>query len=133
MTDQEFLQAFASARLQPDQFDHKAHLKLAYLMLKDHPKKEAAYKVGSLIKDYTISWGATDKYHHTLSLAAVYVVVHFMERKPGLSFEETLQCFPRLLDEFQGLIGHHYSQELLKSEEAKKSFFLPDKIPFDIG
>ena len=131
MTDQEFLHAFATAELPPQQFDHKAHLRLAYLMLERHPRDEAGELIGQQIRNYTVQWEASDKYNHTLTLAAVYVMAHFMERKPGLSFEELLHHFPKLLTGFQGLVGQHYSRDLLNSSEAKKNFLQPDKTPFE--
>ncbi|PQB04072.1 hypothetical protein [Aureitalea marina] len=133
MKDQEFLTAFGSAQLPPDQFDHKAHLRLAYLQIKQHGRDTASELISKQIKDYTIHWGAATKYHQTLTQAAVYTMSQFMDRKPELGFEDLLRHFPRLLTGFNELIGQHYSKDLLASEEARERYLEPDKLPFDVA
>lgn len=130
MDDQEFLHAFKNATLPPSDFDHKAHLRLAYICLKQLGTEKAVNSVSDQIRNYTKKWGATDKYHETLTHAAVYVMAHFMSIRPIDEFDQLVDHFPRLQSNFSELISQHYSSALLSLPKAKEEFIEPDLLPF---
>ena len=66
------------------------------------------------------------KYHQTLTQAWLLAVHHFMHRTgPTRDFDEFVEAGGgRLLD--KDIMGTHYSQDLLWSEQARRQFVEPD-------
>ena len=131
MTDALFEERFFACELPPGEFDHKAHLRLAWLQLSKHELEKAIENVSSAIKKYTTHHGAQAKYHHTLTVASVKVVHHFRLKSKQDSFEGFLKEFPRLEFSFKELIDSHYGFDIFTSEEAKTEYLTPDLLPFD--
>ncbi|MEM8764150.1 MAG: hypothetical protein AAGD88_10085 [Bacteroidota bacterium] len=131
MTDALFEKRFFNCELPPDQFDHTAHLRLAWLQLSKNELEGAIAKVATTIKNYTIHHEAQNKYHHTLTIASVKVVYHFRLKSKQDSFKGFLEEFPRLQSSFKELIDSHYGFDIFASAEAKTTYLEPDLLPFD--
>lgn len=85
-SDHAFKEAIDSCTLVPKLFSHEAHLRFAWLMIKDHGPEKAVDEVCDQIFKFVDNIGATDKFHKTLTVAAVKVVNHFMEKSSGENF-----------------------------------------------
>lgn len=130
LTDQKFLHSFELGDLHPSLFNHEAHLRLAYLHLTNFSIDQAIENVTSQIQEYVIKWGAESKYNHTLTIAAVYAVNHFMKKANAASFNDLLRAFPVLLTNFKDLMDSHYGFDIFQSSEAKRVYIAPDLQPF---
>jgi N-formylglutamate deformylase len=119
LSDSEFLTQFENCRLPASSFSHEAHIRLAWLMLKKHGLDEAIRKVSTQIEAYVTHLGATDKYHKTLTVAAVLIVNHFVELSSTSNFNDFITENPRLLTEFKKLVLSHYSVEIFNSDSAR--------------
>ena len=131
MTDLEFEQHFASGELPPALFTHEAHLRLAWIHVTQYGVEEAIENVTEQIKRYTQKLNATDKYNHTLTVAAVKAVYHFVLKSKSDNFQDFLQEFPRLKFKFKDLMACHYGFDIYTSPKAKQAFLEPDLLPFD--
>lgn len=127
--DRDFQIAFESGKVAPAQFDHRAHLRLAYIYLAEHDT-EAAFL---LMRDAIRSLLARNhidlsKYHETLTRAWIMAVRHFMEKTPSAaSADAFIDQNPIMLD--AKIMLTHYSAELIFSEEARAKFVEPDRDP----
>ncbi|MEQ8472160.1 MAG: hypothetical protein RIC35_13295 [Marinoscillum sp.] len=130
LSDSNFLLLFENGDLEPALFNHEAHLRLAYLRIKEVGLQEAIIKVTSQIQNYVTKLGAQSKYNHTLTIAAIKAVNHFIVRSGDASFTELLEQFPKLQNDFKGLMETHYSTDILQSTKAKVSYMKPDLLPF---
>ena len=128
--DATFLSLFAGQSLPPELFNHEAHLRLAFLHLQENDPEQAVEIVSRQILEYVKKLGAEDKFHATLTIAAVKVVQHFMKRAPLESFEALLRRFPRLSTHFKELITSHYSEDIFTNPTARKQYMEPDLLPF---
>ena len=130
LTDAQFLGHFNDCTLPPALFSHEAHLRLAWLNIKQLGAALAITKVQSQIKAYVKAVGATDKYNTTLTIAAVQMVNHFMQRSNAKHFTDFMKEYPQLKADFKRLIKAHYSFDIFNSAQAKTTYLAPDLQPF---
>lgn len=123
--DRLFLAAFESGDLPPTAFDHRAHVRLAYVQLVEHPE-DALDRLRSGLRAFMDHHGLDPaKYHETLTRAWLLAVRHFMASSPPAdSAGAFIEANPTLLD--AAIMRTHYSAERLFSDEARAGFVEPD-------
>lgn len=131
LSDSEFSEQFSSCSLPPDLFTHEAHIRLAWINIREHRIDGAIDKTREQIQNFVRHVGAEDKYHETITVAGVRVVYHFFLRDPDLDFQEFIAKHRRLVNSFSDLLNAHYDADIFGLERAKKDFVEPDKLPFD--
>lgn len=125
-SDEEFERAFREGTFPPEAFTHQAHLRLAWLHLKRYGKDRAVRQVCKQIRAFTIRNGAADKYHHTLTRAAVRLVWDCVQQSQAPDFKALLQAFPSLAGNFREMLLGHYSETRLFSDQARTEYLEPD-------
>lgn len=116
----------------PD-FDHRAHLRLAYIYLVQTNSPSESVKLVrqslvGLLKHAGIDPSA--KYHEILTEAWLLAVYHFMHHSSGTSSaDDFIAQNPKLLD--SKIMLTHYTDDVLFSESAKTTFIEPnlEQIP----
>lgn len=131
LPDPEFEHRFSNCQIDPAQFNHEAHLKLAWIHIDRYGVEQAEINIQRQLQDFVAYAGAQDKYNKTLTLAAIKAVYHFMLKSSSNNFRDFITEFPRLKYNFKDLMAAHYSQDIFNSERAKKEFLEPDLVPFD--
>lgn len=131
LTDAEFEQQFKSSRLDPALFSHEAHLRLAWIHLKNYGREQAISNICGQLFAFVTFLNARDKYNQTLTIAAVKAVDHFMKKSNSENFADFINEFPRLKNNFRELMSFHYQTDIYNSEKAKLEFLEPDLAPFD--
>lgn len=131
LSDKEFEEQFASGTLNPELFSHEAHLRLAWIHIKKYGQYVALDNVSKQIISYVELLGARQKYNHTLTIAAVKAVTHFINKSNSENFADFIAEFPRLKNNFKELMSSHYQIDIFNSEKAKDVFIEPDLLPFD--
>src|SRR5687767_4871033 len=74
MTDQDFLTAFASRRLDPASFHHRDHLRLAWLLLGRHRREEAERRLLEGLRALAEQAGKAERFNAGLTLAWVDLI-----------------------------------------------------------
>ena len=131
LSDNQFEAEFRNCNISPALFNHKAHLRLAWIHLHKYGLEIAIENICRQLTAYVAHVGAADKYNTTLTIASIKMVNHFMNRSASDNFQDFVIEFPQLTSNFRGLIGAHYTRDIFTSEEAKKSYLEPDLLPFD--
>lgn len=131
LTDSEFEEQFSNCTLDPSSFDHKAHIRLAWILISRFGEEKAGEIACSQIRNFAIANGAKEKFNKTVTVAAVKAVHHFMLRSESTDFESFINENPRLVHSFKELLGHHYSADIFRSEQARMKYLEPDLLPFD--
>ena len=127
-SDEEFLRAFEDLSFPADQFHHREHLRVAWLYLKSSDATRASERMSAGIRRFAKHHGATEKYHHTLTLFWMRLVaVALVETPEGCGFEEFLAAHPELSD--KNLPSKYYSQQLLDALAAREGWVEPDLQP----
>ena len=124
MDDRDFIEAFESCTLPPDHFSHRAHVRLAFLYLRDGTLLDTLSRYSEGIRRYAGSLGAIAKYHETITWAYLFLIHERMQRAPSATFDEFAAANPDL---FGPILDRYYAKETLASELARKAFVLPQK------
>ena len=127
--DLAFRESIESCELFVSEFDHRAHLRLAYIYLLESDPETAFERIRKAITNI-LNHNDVDpaKYHETITKAWVLAVQLFMRRSGTVqSSEHFIELNPRLLD--SKIMLTHYSEEHLFSDEARMAFVEPDLDP----
>lgn len=131
--DEEFLGQLADYTL--DAWDHRTHLRIAWLLLGRHGRKDGLPKIFDSIRSFIANSKRTQRsrgttFHETMTYFWVHMVHYAMEvtANPTGDFKGFLFMNPQLSN--GGLFLHYYSKELmLHSPAARMEVALPDKRP----
>ena len=111
-------------------FDHRAHLRLAYIYVVENGTDEAIEKMRNALLRMLQKAGIapSSKFHETLTKAWVLAVQYFM----GLTGESDsadgfINSNPRMLD--SKIMMTHYSEDILFSDKARNEFVAPNLEP----
>ena len=124
--DRRFAEDFAACLVKPDDFDHKAHIRLAYIYLAEHDAETALALMRSALLAFIQHHEIPPaKYHETLTRAWILAVRHFMAiSRAADSADDFIGRNPKLLD--SKIMLTHYSTEVLFSPEARARFVEPN-------
>jgi hypothetical protein len=125
MTDQEFIDAYTAGQLEPAGFDHRAHLRVAFVLLRSRPFLEACIAMRDGLQALAGKLGKPDLYHETVTVAFMALVA---ERRPAESrdWDSFIAQHSALCE--RGLLDAWYSTALLGSSAARTTFAMPDRI-----
>lgn len=127
-SDEDFLRAFEDLSFPADQFHHREHVRVAWLYLKSSDATRAAERMTVGILRFANHYGATQKYHHTLTLAWMRLVAAALVETPeNYDFTQFLAEHQEL--SHKDLLKKYYSDELLQTMRARESWVEPDLQP----
>jgi hypothetical protein len=127
LPDDAFVEAFETLSLDPKNFNHRGHLRLAWCYLTWLPLGEAAQRCADSIRRFATHHGQPEKFHVTLTLAFMHIVKDRMRGAPaGEDFDAFCARNPELLQDARGLIGRYYSAKKLDDPAARMAFIEPD-------
>jgi hypothetical protein len=124
MNDREFVEALEACSLPGSAFDHRAHIRLAWLYLREQPLLEALPRFIDSLKRYAGSLGASGKYHETITYAFMFLIHERMVRTPASSFDAFADANADLLGP---ILERYYTAETLASELARTTFVMPNR------
>ena len=127
--DRLFIGQLESSTLAPHQFDHRAHVRAAYIFLADSGPETATDRMRTALLAFLQHHKIpASKYHATMTRAWILAVRHFMALTPHAeSADAFIRANPRLLD--GKIMLTHYSASLPFSPEARAGFVEPDHSP----
>lgn len=129
--DRRFRTDFEQGHVAPAQFDHAAHVRLAYVYLAESTVEAAIHQMRKALLGF-LQHHAIDpsKFHETLTQAWILAVRHFMDRGPSSNAADFVARYPDLLD--GRIMLTHYSSSALFSADARKTFVEPDLDPIPL-
>ena len=74
MTDADFLAALERCTLPESEFTHAAHVRAAYLYLRDGTFGQAIDRMAATIRRYATSLGKPDRYHDTITVGFLALI-----------------------------------------------------------
>ena len=124
MDDATFVARFEDGSLPEPDFDHRGHVRLAYLYLGRHGFAGALDRISAGIRAFAAAHGTPGKYHETITVAFLAIVNERRARHdPALAWDDFIERYPELLD--SRLLSHYYERETLDSDRARRTFVLP--------
>lgn len=101
---------------------------MAWNYLQEYPLATAIDRYASALKDFATHHGVPEKYHETITWAYMLIINERLENQPGQSWEEFNDSNPDLLSWPGGALQRYYTPDLLESEEARRTFLMPDRL-----
>ena len=135
MTDDKFLSRFEDCSLPFDQWNHRAHVKVAFLYLRNNSIDRAIEKMRAGIKAYNAVYvvpeGPTMGYNETTTVAFLHLVASVMSVYgnffPTPDADTFCDTHPQLMSKH--ILRLFYSPERRGHPAAKTQFIEPDLTP----
>jgi hypothetical protein len=126
------LEAFEACSIPLADWNHRAHLTIAYLLLRQHPLEEATDRMRRGVQRFNLAKGIeqtpTGGYHETLTVAWMRVLHTTIGAYGGASGpEEFFAQHPHLLSKV--MLRLFYTRPRIMSSEARYGFVEPDLAP----
>jgi len=123
--DSIFVAALEDCTLPKQHFNHRGHLRLAYLYLRDYGFAEAMNRIRETIRAYATSLGAADKYHETITALFMSLISERMtDRDQG--WREFIDANPDLSD--KDIIRQYLTDDVLADPRAKTEIVFPSRF-----
>ena len=129
LDDTTFLSRFATRDLGPEHFDHRGHLRMAWLLLTHFEPEEATRRCLEGIRDLAAKFDAPEKFGHTLTKALMRIIATRLDAESRGDFERFLADNTDLVDNAEGVLARHYSATRLNAPEARTGWVEPDLAP----
>lgn len=125
MKDEAFARAFEEGAITPAQFDHVAHVRVAWIYLQESPSvAEALSRMRDAIRRFAAAAGVPGKYHETITVLWVRLLADVRDAGASGELSDVLRAYPALAD--KDLPLHYYSRARLFSDEARAAWVEPD-------
>ncbi|MFT7626101.1 MAG: hypothetical protein ACI9WU_005294 [Myxococcota bacterium] len=129
--DRRFLRDFEAAALTKEQWTHRAHLRMAWLMAEQGPVRETVPRVKRalhrLLNAFGITQTETTGYHETVTRAWLQLIGALRELSKASCAEVFIDQHPQLLDKTHLLT--FFSRPQLMDPRARSSWIPPDLRP----
>ena len=120
------IENFEASDIDPERFDHEAHVYVAWLYLRKYTLTDAIAKFDAGLRRLVIKFGAEGKYHATLTWFFLLLVAERFES------DEPWQVFKHrntdLINDSKQILSRYYSEEYLFSDRARERFMLPNNL-----
>lgn len=130
-TDDEFQKRFQNCTLHPAIFTHEAHLRLAWIHIRQSGVDKAIENIRFQLKRFVENIGSATKYNETVTVAAIKAVSHFMNKSKKPSFRDFIVENEQLKSNFRKLLASHYQTDIFNSTIARERYLTPELLPFD--
>ena len=134
LTDDEFVARFEDATLPNESFHHRDHVRMAFLYLCRYPALEAIQRFSASLARFAAAKGKPGLYNETVTWAFLFLIRERMARGGGNpTWEEFVAENADLLNWENNILRRYYRDSTLKSNLARSTFVLPDKIDMSSG
>lgn len=136
MSADSLVERFKKQQVEAGEFNHLAHLKVAWSYIHEYSPVEARERFHSDIIKLTQVLGAEEKYHRTLTdffIDYLYQIKCFLSSKlvADKSWDLVEKQCPLLINDAKKLVNFYYSEDRINSPEAKSHYLEADKMPLD--
>jgi hypothetical protein len=129
LSDAQFLTAFEACTLPPSAFNHRAHVRLAWVLLNKYELRDAVERICLGIERFADHAGARSKFNRTLTTALMRLMAHGGAGVRSVTWDQFCDANVMLLNDVRDLLERYYSWDLLTSDAAKQRFVAPDRLP----
>lgn len=130
--DEALVRSFESGDAPPDGFHHREHVRVAWWYIRHHGLTKGLASFSDGLRRFAAANGKPDLYHETITTAYVLLI---NERLDGSARTLTWEAFagrnPDLLFWKPSVLDRYYHSDTLKSERARRTFVLPDRLQAD--
>jgi hypothetical protein len=120
-----FISAFESGAMPDTDFDHLAHMRLAWIYIQNFSLDLAIQKLNTGIKNFDQLKGDGTKYHKTVTICAALTIDKLIRDQQATDFNEFIRLNSFLMNDFKATIQQYYDFDVFSDPEAKKNFISP--------
>jgi len=120
---------FKAATVDPGEFDHEAHVLVAWRYLQDDDLLPAIQKYSDALKTLTRKLGVESRYHETITWFYMIAVGERLAETAATDWPSFKAANEDLFARKPSLIQQFYSSAHLMSDNARRVFVLPDLAP----
>ena len=116
---------FVRGDVDPAQFPHRDHVRIAFEMLRRHDFPETVLHYSRALRTMAEKAGRPQAFHQTITIAFLSVIAERMDGGGAADFAAFAQANPDLLE--KSVLRRWYRPEQLASEIARRTFVLPER------
>jgi len=128
LDDEELFAAFHDGSLSPEGFDHRQHVRLAWVCLRRRPLVRVLEGFRDGLGRLAAHAGQPGLYHQTITWVYLLLVAERLERGEAATWEEFAAANADLVARPKELLGGFYRQGTLDSELARRAFVFPAAV-----
>ena len=121
------IRQFEALDIAAENFDHEAHLYVAWQYLAEVELLEAIDRYRRSLRRLTARLGVPDKYHETITWTYMIAVAERRQARPEEDWEAFRAANADLFERGGAFIRRYYSDSTIGSPLAQKLFVLPDR------
>lgn len=115
---------FEKCEIDAEAYSHIRHVGVAFTILTRYDFLTANQIYSTNTNKIATAAGAADKFHVTITLAFLSIIAERMQAGDYSDAQDFIDRNPDLIN--QNPLRKHYSAERMMSEQARKTFLLPD-------
>lgn len=120
------IERFEAGDIDPDRFDHEAHVYVGWLYVSSYELPEAISRFDAGLKRLVKKLGAEGKYHATLTWFFLLLIADRVEEsEPWSVFRHRNND---MISASKDILSRYYTDEFLFSDRARERFVLPDNL-----
>jgi len=119
--------AFEKGTIDPDAFDHEAHVYVAWLYLEHFPVPEAIARFDAALRRLTASLGIPGKYHATITWFFMLLIAERRNNGPDSDWIRFRRDNNDLVSDGR-ILQRYYDSDTLVSDRARRTFVLPNRL-----
>jgi hypothetical protein len=128
LTDADLIARFLDTSLPTDAFRHRDHVRMAWLFVTRDGLPAALESFPAALRRFAEAKGASTLYHATITWAYLLVINERQQRAPAPDWSAFAAANPDLLSWKPSILDRFYTAGTLWSEEARRTFLLPDRL-----
>ncbi len=123
------IDSFEGGTIDPELFDHEAHVFIAWSYLQQCDLKESIDRFCAALRRLTRKLGIESKYHETLSWFFMILIAERRSESGSNVWQSFKRDNPDLFAKHPSIVRAYYSEERLGSTIARTQFVMPDRLP----
>jgi hypothetical protein len=129
VSDEEFINQFETSTFPAASFHHREHVRVVWLYLQRYSVLETLARFSENLKRFAAANGKPNLYHETITWSYVFLINERMERNgKGSGWDKFAESNADLLDWKPSILEFYYSDQMLRSELARRTFVFPEKF-----
>lgn len=122
------IDAFERHAVDFSQFDHEAHVYIAWLYLQELDVTAAIARMSSTLQSVVEELGVPGKFHATITWFYMLIISERRQFHGCRDWHEFREANRDLLSRDENALWRYYRPETLASDAARRSFVLPDRL-----
>ena len=128
LSDQELLRQFEDTSLPTASFDHRQHVRVAWLFVIRYGMPDAITEFSAGLRRFADAKGAHTLFHVTITWAYLLLINERQQRCGAGDWHTFAAANGDLLTWKPSILDRYYTPDALWSDDARRMFVMPDRV-----